>query len=300
MDNRICIVDYGCEWALKERYQYQIPRSTSGYLTLEEVVAFYGTLGVDGIELMHFYWHDYSAAQLRKFTTSHGLPIIVYCFEANLTLPAAERHLSVEEASRLLERTAELGASRAMILPGGVKPNIPLAEQRAWLVDGLRACAEKAASLGVTLLAENTDDAPMRPLMGHGADCRDICAEVDSPAFRLIYDSAGAICSDENSLDTLAAMAPYVAHAHLKNVRPVAAGEKVERSTLVAADGRHFLGTVLDGGVVNLPQILAALEKIGYDGYFNIEYQGEDDPRVALRHNVDYLRRIGGEPTAKV
>src|SRR5438067_569586 len=222
MRNPICIVDYACEWALKERYQHHVPRSKPGYLTREEVVTFYGTLGVDGIELMHYYWNDYSPAQLRQFTSSHGLPIVVYCFEADLTLPRAERRRSVEEACHLLERAAELGASRAMILAAVVKPGSPLSEQRAWMIDGLRVCAEKAASLGMTLLAENSDDVPARPLMGRGTDCRDVCTEVGSPAFRLIYDSASALCLNADPLETLAAMAPYVVHVHLKNVRTVA------------------------------------------------------------------------------
>jgi len=72
MPNRICVVDYACEWALKDRYQNQVPRSRPGCMSREDVVAFYGTLGVDGIELMHFYWHDYPAAELRKLTGSHG------------------------------------------------------------------------------------------------------------------------------------------------------------------------------------------------------------------------------------
>ena len=292
MRNPICTVDYACEWALKDRYQHQIPRSQPGYLTREDVVKFFGTLGVDGVELMHFYWHDYPPAQLRQFTASQGLPIVVYCFEADLVLPTAERGRSIDEACKLLERTAELGASRAMVLAAVFKPDIPISEQRAWLIDGLRVCAEKAASLGVTLLVENSDDVPARPFTGHGKDCRNLCAAVDSPAFRLIYDSASALCSNEDPLESLSAMAPYVVHAHLKNIRPFAEGENIERQNLVANDGRPFAGTVLDGGVVNLPQILAALGKIGYQGYFNIEYQGEDDPRVALRHNVDYLRRV--------
>ena len=62
-----------------------------------------------------------------------------------------------------------MGARLAMIVPGTVKPEVPLAEQRSWLVEGLAACAVHAQSVGITLVAENIDYPPVQPLMGTGA-----------------------------------------------------------------------------------------------------------------------------------
>jgi hypothetical protein len=45
MENRISISDYNVDWAYIENFQH--PRSHKGYLTRENVVSFYGTLGVD-------------------------------------------------------------------------------------------------------------------------------------------------------------------------------------------------------------------------------------------------------------
>ncbi|MBI1879440.1 MAG: TIM barrel protein [Chloroflexi bacterium] len=82
---------------------------------------------------------------------------------------------------------------------------------------------------GKIIFAENIDDPHIRPLLGRGADCRDLCAAVDSPAFRLIYDVGAPLFVEEDPLETLRVMAPYIAHVHVKNNRPLAPGEHTER-----------------------------------------------------------------------
>jgi sugar phosphate isomerase/epimerase len=178
-----------------------------------------------------------------------------------------------------------------MIHPAFLKEELSVEQQRGWLIDGLRQCAERAQTVGLMLIAENIDYPPIRAFMGRGTECRDICAKVDSPAFRLIYDSAAALFVDEDPLATLKVMAPYVVHVHLKNNRLLAPGEQPERF-LDSVGGLTYTGTLFDEGVVDLSPILAELECLGYEGYFTFEYQGEDDPRPALRHNIDYLNKL--------
>jgi hypothetical protein len=61
----------------------------------------------------------------------------------------------------------------------------------------------------------------------------------------------------------------------------------------VVLQGRYF-----DGGPVQIPLILAELERLGYEGFYLIEYQGENDPRPALQYNIEYLRRqLAPEPS---
>ena len=295
MQNAISVTDYNGDWALIEGFQH--PRSKPGYLSREEIIAFYGTLGVDGLELSHCYWDDCSPAALRNLAADCGLPIVCYLFEVDLTLPSTERRHSLDVAFSLLDRTAELEASLAMIVPAFVKEGVPLREQRSWLIEALHDCAERADSLGLTCVVENFDDPPARPFLSRGADCREICAEVDSPAFRLIYDSGAPQFIGETPLETLIEMAPFLVHVHFKNNRSVRPGENVGRD-LESESGQLYTGTVLDRGEVDLGPVMAELNRMRYDGYFLIEYQGEEDPRTAMRHNVEYLRRLMKENTA--
>ena len=289
MQNLIALTDYDGEWALKEGFQE--PRSTPGYLSREEIVASFGRLGVEGLELSDCYWGDCSPAYIKRLAADCGLTLICYLFEADLTVPSSERQTSLDSAFALLDRTAELGAGLAMIVPAFAKDAVPLAEQRGWLVEGLRQCAEHAMSIGVTLVTENFDDPPARRLMSRGSDCREICARVDSPAYRLIYDCGAPQLIGADPLDTLLQMAPFIVHVHLKNNRRIAPGEEAERY-YESDSGQRYAGTVLDGGHLNLRRIMVELNRMQYEGYLLIEYQGVEDPRIALQHNVEYVRRL--------
>ena len=290
MNNRISITDYNADWAFKENFQH--PRTKPGYLTPEEIVAFYGTLGVGGVEYTHAYWGDCPVPRARQIAADAGLPIICYVFPADLVHPPSAHPAAIDEAKSLLDRTAALGAKLAMILPAFIKEGIPLQEQRKWLVEGLRPCAEHARSVGVTMCIENLDYPPGRPFHLRGSQCRDLCAEIDHPGFRLIYDCGATLFADEDFLATLRDMAPYIAHVHVKNSRRVSSSEQPERYLDSKAGGVRYTGTVLDAGAVPIEAVVKELKQRGYKGYFLIEYQGEDDPRPTAAHNVEYLRRL--------
>jgi hydroxypyruvate isomerase len=289
MHERITSVDYNSDWALTGRSFH--PKPTPGYLTREDVIAFYGTLGLAGVELMHTYWDDVPSSRLKALTDQAGLPIVSYIFFVDLIAPRAEQRAALDTAFALLDRTAELGAPYAMLVAATQPSDAPLSLQRGWLIEALRACAEHAQEVGVTVLAENIDFPPLRPLMGRGVDCRELCAAVDSPAFRLIYDTCATVFVDEDPLETLRAMTPYVAHVHLKNCRRLAPGESTARD-LAAVSGQRYAGTGLDSGVINIPSIVQELQRQNYDGYLLFEYQGEADPRVELPHSLAYLRDL--------
>ena len=289
MRNAINLFDYCADWALKENFL--TPRSTPGYLTREDVIAFFGTLGVDGVELKDEYWGTASAAHVKQLTSDTGLPIFTYWSARDLALPPDQQQAVVNDVRALLKKTVEMGSKIGSIVPALAKQGIPLSEQRSWLVEGLRQCAEYGGSIGLTLTCENCDWDPIRPLMGRASQCREICEAVDSPYFRLVYDVGAPLSVGEDPLATLQEMMPYAVNVHLKNFRRLGENEKVERY-MEANDGQRYTGTLLDEGVVDIPAVVSELHRSGYEGCFLIEYQGEDDPRLALRHNLDYLKGL--------
>jgi sugar phosphate isomerase/epimerase len=177
-----------------------------------------------------------------------------------------------------------------MLFPGSSKNGYSADELRKYMIEGLHQCAEYAKSVGVVIGFENIDYEPWRPIHGKAAQCREICAAIDSPALRFIFDPCAALFVDEDPLDMLRTMAPYVQHVHLKNSRPVMTGEYARRIRDTDS-GRRLTGTVLDGGLVQIPAVLDELKRLNYQGRLMIEYQGENDPRTALKYNVEYLRR---------
>ena len=283
---RVTIVDFSCAWAMKDLFQ--IARAKPGRMSREEVLKFYVQLKADGVELMHDYWQDCSPKDLASVTSDVGLPITCYVFFVDLAVPNSERQARIDEGRKLLDRTAAIGSSRAMVVPAVFKPEISVSDQTGGMIEGLRKLAEHAQSVGVQLLAENIDYPPIRPLMGKGTQCRDICAAVDSPAFRLIYDAGCSLAVNEDTLETLHVMAPYLAHVHLKNSRLLKAGEQAER-ILTSDQNQVFVSTPLNKGLISMDAVLTELDNIGYEGLLLLEYQGED-PLSVLPMDVYYLR----------
>ena len=292
MQCRITMTEFNADWHMIEGITQ--PREHAGTYSREQAIDLCGTLDVDGLELMAQYWDDCTPAYVRALAEDAGLPIISYIFFVDMALPPEARAAAIDEAYAQIDRFAEMGAALGMIIPGVAKDDWPLEQQQGWMVEGLRVCAERAHSVGVTLISENVDYPPSRALMGRGAVCRDICAQVDSPGFRLIYDTCASLFVGEDPLETLQVMAPHVAHVHIKNSRPLQPGEPWPRY-FEADSGQRFTGTDIDAGVVDLPPILAELDRLGYDGYMMLEYQGLEEPDTALPRNVAALRRLLAE-----
>jgi len=289
MKNPITLFDYNADWALKEGYLD--PKPSPGFMTREDVIELYRSLGVDGVEIREDYWGDCSTQHLLKMTREVGLPIKSYIFTVDLALPdRAHRRAAVDRVRVLLDRSVELDAKIAMIFPGEVKTGIEIRQLRDWVIEGLGESAAYAKTLGITLAFENIDYPPWRPIHGTVEQCVEICSAVNSPALRLICDPCAALFVEQDPVELLRTMSPYVAHVHLKNSREIIQGERVYRKR-ESVGGRVLTGTVLDGGLVPIPAILDELKRINYQGALLIEYQGENDPRVALPYNIEYLRR---------
>ena len=52
----------------------------------------------------------------------------------------------------------------------------------------------------------------------------------------------------------------------------------------------------LEEGIANIPQVVADLHAVGYDGYLAIEDFSARDPDLKLRQGTAYLRRLLGFP----
>lgn len=289
----ITIVDFSCAWVMKDAFQ--IARSRPGWMSREDVLKFYNELGAEGVELMDDYWHDCTPQHLRALTGDLGLPITCYVFFVDLALPEKQRQEQIGAGRKLLDRTAAIGTSRAMIVPAVFKPDFSYLDQRSWVIEGLRVLAEHAENLKLKLLAENIDYPPVRPLMGRGTQCREICEQVDSPAFRLIYDAGCSLAVNEDPIETLQTMSPYLHHVHVKNSMQCSPQQKAERS-LMSDTGTTFFSTPLGDGLVDIRRVIRELDKIGYSGPILLEYQGED-PLKVLPMDVAFLRGLREDGT---
>ena len=171
--------------------------------------------------------------------------------------PAEDRrvlHASARAAARLGCRNL-----RIMSYPGDGRPE---ADWGRAVVERIRALADVAEQLGITLLHENcagwAGSSASRSLM--------LLSEVDSPALRLLFDTGNGLAHGYPALPFLREVLPHVAHVHVK-------------------DGRRVGGKAVFGppgsGEVRLGECVEALLAAGYDGWFSLE------PHVALIPHLD-------------
>lgn len=164
---------------------------------------------------------------------------------------------------RAIEQAVFFGAPRIRIFSFF----IPDRAWPAWRDEVLRRLglmAERAAAAGVMLCHENES----RIYGETVANCRDLLETVDSPALRAVHDAANFAAHDEESFPAgYEAVLPWLEYVHVKdwaNGKVQPAGE---------GNGRF-------------PEMLAALQQRGYDGYLSLEPHlggGPDNFRRAAR-----------------
>ena len=289
MRERLTATDYNLDWALKE-YNVCDPPGP-GTLTRQEVLAYCGGLQVGGLELMHEYWRDLSSPEVLEMAGGADLRISTLIFSCDLAVPPQNRHGSLDQAKRCIDRAVSLGAWLAMIVPGTVKSVHPIEEQRLWMIEGLARCSEHAGRSGLKLASENIDVPSCRPLMGRVEQCVDICRRIDSPHYGLIFDPGCAWLAGEDPLDVLDQMMPHLVHVHLKNLIPAAPDQRWHR-TNTDHRGQDYRGVRIEEGAIDLLGVLKTLRKRNYLGDFLIEYQGEDEPCRATRDCVNQAEAL--------
>ena len=107
------------------------------------------------------------------------------------------------------------------------------------------------------------------------------------PSLKLTFDNGNAF-TGEDPIESLKRCAADIAHVHLKDwLRSETAlgGYRQMR------DGFYYKPALIGEGVVDSRATVKALEEVGYDGFVNIEYEGDDVPaHEGVRRVLEYLK----------
>jgi len=131
---------------------------------LPTAAAKYGAAGVRGVGLWRQWLDGRPLAESRRILDDHGLSAVSLVrggFFPHLT--PAEKQASLDDNLRALDEAAAVGAPQ-VVLVCGAKPELPLAESRRHIEEGLAHCLDHARTHGVKLAIE-----PLHPMY---ADCR--------------------------------------------------------------------------------------------------------------------------------
>lgn len=245
-------------------------------------------LGVEGVELLDFFWRDRAAElpAVQAALEDTGLAVGVYSVANNFV--SAHESVRAAQGHKIrdgVDDAVRFGASVVRVFAGDLVPEHSPDECLFWIIDGLSEAARYAYDQGITLALENHGR-----LAGRADQVERILNGVGSPALKANPDTGNFLLVHEPSHRSVARLAPRAAMCHFKDFHVVP--DSYQGFTYVGTEGLRFAGTALGEGDVDLPDCVSALRGAGFDGWLNIEYEGEEDPFSGVPRSVDYTRRL--------
>jgi sugar phosphate isomerase/epimerase len=180
---------------------------------------------------------------------------------------AEERRRQVETAVRHCELAAALGSPLVRVFPDKVQPGATREETRRFIAESLRAAAERAPG-GVRVGLETHGD------FAAAEETVEIVRRAGHPGVAIIWDVANSLAAGGEVGEAARAVAPHLAHVHLRDARPVEGRE-------------HWLPVLAGRGLVPFAAVFEALGGVGYDGFVSFEWEKYwnpeiEEPEVAL------------------
>ena len=177
-------------------------------------------------------------------------------------------------------------------------PDTILASKEDLFARGI-ACAREvfdyAKGLGIQAICEEQGYI-FNSIQGYGR----FLETVERP-YGTVADFGNIRQAEEHIEDFIAAYAPYVRHAHLKDVTIISKEDRpIGKNEFYTVNKNYMAGAVWGQGDVNMEAGVKALQKAGYTGYYAIESDPstEEDPDF-FEKNLAYadalLTRLGVE-----
>jgi len=245
-------------------------------------------LGVEGVELLDFFWRDIPAEMPNVLAALQdtGLAVGVYSVANDfISAHESERAAQVHKIRDGVDMAVQFGAKTVRVFGGDVTPEFTYEQCLLWIIEGLTEAARYAYDKGITLALENHGR-----LVGRSDQVEVVLNAVASPALKANPDTGNFLLVHQPSHTAVAALAARAAMCHFKDFKVVS--DDYQGFSYTGIEGLKFAGTAIGEGEVDLADCVTALRQAGFDGWLNIEYEGEEDPFSAVSRSVEYTRRL--------
>lgn len=154
------------------------------------------------------------------------------------------------------------------------------------LTPACREVTQYAHDKGVKTMVEN-----------HGYFCQDservekLINCVDHENFGVLLDMGNFLCVDEDPVKAVGRLAGYAFHVHTKDFHYKSGNEPDPgRGWFDTRAGNKLRGSIIGHGIVPVSQCLKQIKKSGYDDVISIEFEGLEDPVLALSIGLENLK----------
>ncbi len=240
----------------------------SGQMTYADVIRMAAGTGADGVDLTA-YWlpdtNDETLFALKRLAYRLAVSIYSVGIRARMAQPSPElRDDAVAMVRQWLDVAERLGASQLRVFGGDVPRGATEDQAVGWAVETLKRCAEEASRKGIILGLE--DDGGVTTTAERTVE---IVKKADSPWTGVTLDVGNFV---DDAYRQIEVCAPFASNVHFKSQVRVAGRRQ-------SADW---------------PRILRILRKAGYRGYLALEYELEENPRVAVPQLIARMRELIG------
>jgi sugar phosphate isomerase/epimerase len=178
--------------------------------------------------------------------------------------PGPQLEKEIAHVKKWVDHSVALGAPVIRIFAGNLPKGTAEADARKRAVDAIQQCCEYAAQHGIFLALENHGG-----IVTTAEQTLAIVKEVRSDWFGVNLDTGNFHGPDPYR--ELEQVAPYAVNVQIKTEISVANGPR----------GEADLGRQID-----------ILKKVGYRGYVALEYEGREDPKIAVPRYLATLRKL--------
>ncbi len=267
---------------------YTIARqATDGKPDMVDICRFAKELGIDAMDQCGLYGYD--PKEIRRIADDYDIKIICYTFSANLNFPDAESRKPGLEAIREGLEIAHILGAPIIMLPIGGKKELTRQQSRKNVIEGLKEAAKLATAANIKLSAEHFTgvDAPFLT----SSDMKEAIEQI--PDFYVTYDAGNVLIAGENPVDSFLKTKNKIIHAHFKDWTHAQTDGCEVGAARKGLDGKFYCAALIGEGLVDYPRVLQTMKDAGYDGYINIEYEGNKySAKQAVRLALDYLRQV--------
>ncbi|MCE5337000.1 MAG: sugar phosphate isomerase/epimerase [Desulfobacteraceae bacterium] len=256
--------------------------------SLQETIAILSDIGYEGIEIMadvpHAYPRDFTGANIvetRDLLARRGMRIsnvnaFMHHADGDTYHPSwiekdeRERRRRIDYTLNCIDLAGALGAPHISTEPGGPLEGISREEGLSYFLDGLGAVEDRARAKGVKILIEPEPGL----LIEKSSEFLELFSNLDPEVFGLNFDIGHFYCVGEDPATLVGSFSECAAHFHLEDI---------------AASRRHH--HLMPGeGAIDLPGVLDAIRRNGFDGFVTVElYTYEDRAEEAARKAFEYL-----------
>lgn len=257
-----------------------------GKIDIKEFINYCGNLGIEGVDLGYYWKNEEEIEKVSGWLKENNLNLGCYIVSNDFALPnEKDRQKEVEKVKRSIDIAVKLGVDIVRVFGGNIK-GLTYNIAKEWIVGSLRQVASYAAERNVILALEN-----------HGRLCArsdqiiDILNSVGSPCLKANIDVANFLCVDEDPLEAITRLSPYMVYAHVKDFLEV--NEEYKDGDIIVSSGaKHYVGCIPGEGIIDIGGALKIIKEANYTGYLSLEYEAQEDSRIGVKRSITNIKKI--------